>query len=417
MRAAPPEDLNQAAIRDLISQLNRNEAPEQTLAGAFDFLGLLLQLDVMFLHLYESQDHRLIFFQELGNHSFESEFLNFLRAPLIPLSKKMGREFYGVYRMKKSQVVLLDGSSYFLIPLLLAGKVVAILTLVTHPRNLTTPVKNSIELVCELLVGPLYSHLLLQRNDRLWARMETEINLAREIQNKLLPPGPPKVPGLRIAFKFSPMNKLAGDFLDFTRSREGSGLGFIVCDVSGHGVHAAFLAGMIKIALRPWELDPAHPVRNLKRLQEALKGKMAGNYLTMAMGYLEVDTGRLILSSAGHPPMLILRANGELERIEIRGRAILDYFARAFSYTQKEHKLEVGDKLVIYTDGAYESRDKDGGRLWEENFFQMIELYGKQSPEYLCQDIYDQVLHLTEGDGLQDDFTLLVIEYQGDGDG
>lgn len=242
--------------------------------------------------------------------------------------------------------------------------------------------------------------------------LDKDIILAKKIQDSLLPPRIPHIHNADFAYEYVPMMKVGGDFLDFYYDKENMDLSFYICDVSGHGVHAAFLATMVKMSLQFWGNYLDQPVRNLEKILDTLRGKMSGNYITLCMCYLNLHTGRLVVASAGHPPMLICRKNGELEVIRSNGHVLNDNYP--LTSVEIELMLAEGDRVVLYTDGFVESRNADLEMYGEEKFYAKCHELSGNPPQVFCKKMFEELYSFTGHEGAgDDDLTILMLEYKG----
>ena len=122
-----------------------------------------------------------------------------------------------------------------------------------------------------------------------------ELEIARRIQLSLLPQRLPRVSGLTIAARYRPMTAVAGDFYDFLEL-DAKRLGILIADVSGHGVPAALIASMVKVALAAQRDHADHPAAVLAGMNDVLCGQLAGQYVTAA--YLFIDTESRLIATA-----------------------------------------------------------------------------------------------------------------------
>ena len=143
--------------------------------------------------------------------------------------------------------------------------------------------------------------------------------IARQLQFSILPTTTPQLRNLRIAAVYEPMTEVAGDFYEYLPVDEYRA-GFLVADVSGHGVPAALIASMIKVAAQSvvaWADDPGELLR---RLGDILSGQLRGQFVSAAYLWIDTETRTARYSAAGHPPLLFWRAaDSELARIESNG--------------------------------------------------------------------------------------------------
>ena len=183
-------------------------------------------------------------------------------------------------------------------------------------------------------------------------RMKKQLSLAAEVQRRMIPSAPPKVPGYDIAYEFVPTYELGGDFFDFIEQSNGT-LVFVVCDVVGKGVRASLLMAAVRASLR------AHSayLDTLAKVIEAVNRDLCADTLpsdfaTMFFGLLDPKTNELSYVCAGHPPAIMVR-NGQRIELEAGGGVlgILD----DMKYQSGHIKLCKNDRLVIFTDGLNEA--------------------------------------------------------------
>ncbi len=239
--------------------------------------------------------------------------------------------------------------------------------------------------------------------------LEEQVSIAERLQKTLLPASPPVIDKLAIGFSYKPVIGIGGDFLEF-RTRGEAGLGIFICDVSGHGMVGALIASMVKMSLNQWDESLENPAKTLASIHDSLKGKLGHNFITACACYIDLATGTVKLASAGHPPLIIIRENGELERIKPRGRVITDIFASTFD--ESEFLIMPGDKVVLYTDGIIEARNTAGDLFEERRFEDFLRVSGKLTPQNLCDEVILKVNEFILGSpGLDDDITIIIAEY------
>src|SRR6202012_2102299 len=163
------------------------------------------------------------------------------------------------------------------------------------------------------------THLVLRGiREQLTLQLQTiqkELETARQIQMSILPTEIPKLDGLDIAARYIPMTSVAGDFYDFIAVDE-KHIGILVADVSGHGMPAALIASMLKIALSSQVDHATDPARVLLGLNKALCGKFEHHFVTAAYVFVDMEKGTLTYAGAGHPPLLLWGGSGEIRSVE-----------------------------------------------------------------------------------------------------
>ena len=154
--------------------------------------------------------------------------------------------------------------------------------------------------------GYVALRMVVDRERRLLS-IENELAVARRLQLSILPTATPDLRGARVAAVYEPMTAVAGDFYEFLPVDERRA-GFLVADVSGHGVPAALIASMIKVAVHSVAASAADPAELLVRLRGALHGHLRGQYVTAACLWLDTEARTARYSAAGHPPLALWRA-------------------------------------------------------------------------------------------------------------
>jgi phosphoserine phosphatase RsbU/P len=149
------------------------------------------------------------------------------------------------------------------------------------------------------------------------AALRQELDTARLIQSSWLPAEVPRLPGLDVAVRYVPAAEVAGDLYDFLPA-SGNRLGVLVADVSGHGVPAALVASMIKIAVAAQAADAAAPGKMLTGMSHIFHRRLRSQFITAVYLCLDVDAGSLRWANAGHPPPLLLR-RGEVKELAAAG--------------------------------------------------------------------------------------------------
>jgi sigma-B regulation protein RsbU (phosphoserine phosphatase) len=264
--------------------------------------------------------------------------------------------------------------------------------------------------VCTL--GYLVAHRIFAREENLFA-IQKELEIARQIQSSILPREPPRVAGLEIAARYLPMSAVAGDFYDFL-APEKNQLGILIADVTGHGVPAAIIASMLKVAYAGQAEHATDPARVLAGLNQALCGKFEDHFVTAA--YVFIDLGRHVLryAGAGHPPILYgNRSNGSARSIEQNG-FFLGMFPEAV-YKSVEISLQLGDRYVLYTDGLPESNSPAGEEFGLARCKQFLESHARLAAAAFADELLGKIaLWSTRHAGVsqEDDMTLIVIDYQ-----
>jgi sigma-B regulation protein RsbU (phosphoserine phosphatase) len=237
--------------------------------------------------------------------------------------------------------------------------------------------------------------------------IESELEVARQIQTSILPATVPQVDNLRIAAAYRPMTAVAGDFYEFIQP-DASHVGILVADVSGHGVPAALIASMIKVAVQSVVACAHDPAEVLRRLNGILHGQLRGQFVTAAYLWIDVDAGMAFYSAAGHPPLLCWR-NGEVRRIESNG--LLFGVLASPDYPVCEMPVHVGDRFLIYTDGVVEPENSAGDAFGDRRLEEVMRRNQSRSPSDFSADLLSEIGRWQPASVTQqDDITLVVID-------
>ena len=205
------------------------------------------------------------------------------------------------------------------------------------------------------------------RGEQARVALEGELATAREIQRSILPTSMPQIAGLRFHAHYDPASSVAGDLYDFLIIDERR-VGAIVADVSGHGVPAALIASMVKIAVTSQSRFAHEPASLLREVSRTLRGEVRRGFVTAIYLYFDSARACVEIANAGHPPPLLHRGN-EVREIGPRG-VVLGRFDG--TYAAESIALQPGDRIIAYTDGVIEARNARGEAFGEERLHEII---------------------------------------------
>jgi len=253
-------------------------------------------------------------------------------------------------------------------------------------------------------------------------RLQRELAIAREVQQRLLPSQMPCSPNVSCAAISLAAQEVAGDYYDVVALGDGA-FGVIVADVSGKGTSAAFYMAELKGIFQSVSRLTRSPREFLVRANEALAGSLGRTAFISAV-YAVVDeaAGTFTVARAGHCPVALARASGEVRLLRSHGLGLgLDrgaLFGRTLE--EKTLRLEPGDTLLLYTDGLVEARNAAG----EEYGYERLEAalarhHGKPPPALqnaLLEDLRrfaGRTAPAAEEESWEDDLTLVVLSWKG----
>jgi phosphoserine phosphatase RsbU/P len=237
-------------------------------------------------------------------------------------------------------------------------------------------------------------------------RQDSERELAREIQQGLLPPHAPRVPGFDVAARTRSCFQVGGDYYDFIRLDRGR-VGLVVADVSGKGTPASLMMASVHAWLQA-TAGTAPPVEVLQRLNRFLFAKtQTSRYVTLF--YAELDPGRRRLAyvNAGHVPPHVRRAAGGRERLTAGGPVL--GLLEEVELQEGEIDLGRGDLLAIVTDGVTEAESPAGGEFGDERVADAIEASARRGAEGVLEALVSEVDAWAGTAGCTDDLTALIL--------
>lgn len=241
------------------------------------------------------------------------------------------------------------------------------------------------------------------RTEEALVAIRNELEIARRIQTSILPEAMPELNGIQIAARYVPMSEVAGDFYDFLVVDDRR-VGLLIADVSGHGVPAALVASMVKVAIAA-QAEHAHdPAKVMAGLNSVLSGKLQGQFVTAAYLFLDMEARKASYSAAGHPPLLHYRAAEQSIHDVVENGLILGIMPFA-SYQSKEFTLDSGDRFLLYTDGVVEANQR-GEEFGEERVKQV--LLQPLSAQDICRSLGTEISAWSEGIA-HDDVTIVAV--------
>ncbi len=304
-------------------------------------------------------------------------------------------------------------SGTFATPVLAAGALALLLFVLNH--NLGQPLSpgTDLEPVGVLAFVAALGYAVIGnvfRGEAELVAVQRELETARQIQRSLLPREPPRVRGLDVAMRYLPMTAVAGDLYDFAALGP-TRIGMLVADVSGHGVPAAIVASMVKLAFST-QADHAHdPARVLAAMNGVLARQLASGFVTAVYAVIDTDRRSLTVASAGHPPLLIGHADGGVEAVN--GQGLVMGFMPEAAYTNREVDLRDGDLVFLYTDGVTEARSPSGDFFDDVRVTRWLAAANGRDARQLCDAALAELTAWRGRPGFEDDVTFVVARVAG----
>lgn len=243
-------------------------------------------------------------------------------------------------------------------------------------------------------------------------RLEKELDVARDIQRKILPNNVPQSNNFQVAALFVPAFEVGGDYYDFFEL-EDDRLGFIVADVSGKGISASFIMAEVKGIFESLSKLILNPRDLLIKVNEILKDSLdKKSFVTVIYGVLDKQSGEINFARAGHPPVLLC-SDSRVERLQPGGIGIgLDY-TNGFANSLKEMQivLKNDDILAFYSDGIPEAKNAGDDDFGYERFEQIILQNKNKNLDEITNILMHDLTLFSKDHSQHDDITLVLIKW------
>ena len=205
---------------------------------------------------------------------------------------------------------------------------------------------------------------------------------------------------------------VGGDFYDFFRIDQDR-LGFVIADVSGKGVPAAIFMAISRTVIRAIALTENSASMCMQRSNNILCQESVNDmFVTVFYGILNIHTGTVTYSNAGHNPPILMKKDGSISKVPPTGDMILGAINDA-CYHEKELKMSPGDNLFLYTDGVTEAMNTKHELYSEQRLLENCRTLAGKNPKEVVEKITETVGEFVVGAVQSDDITLLSISYKG----
>lgn len=249
-------------------------------------------------------------------------------------------------------------------------------------------------------------------------QLEQQLDLARSVQQDLLPEGQLRIPDVQLAAECIPAWGVGGDFYDVfpvSDGESGGGVGLVLGDVSGKGMPAALLMGVIHGAVRSsswaessWQHEDASA-----RLNSLLCERTSGaRFASMFWAYYHPSSETLHYINAGHcPPLVVQTRQGRTQVRALEGGGPVLGLLPGVYYQQSTEALKAGDSLILYSDGVVEAANAAGEQFGEDRLRQVVEDCAAGDMNNLRDRILQAVRSFTRTRQFDDDLTLLAVQF------
>lgn len=260
--------------------------------------------------------------------------------------------------------------------------------------------------------GLALENALLYENLREKERMEHELKIARELQQKLLPGTMPRLQNYEISAACIPAQEVGGDFFDFYKLQKGR-VAVVIADVCGKGTSAAFYMAQLKGMLLHLSENIESPKKLLIELNAKLYRSIQRNaFITMAYAVIDAGKNKISIARAGHNPIMVLDRNGQYQYLTPSGIGLGLDNGSVFTDRIEEIEYDLKDvqTMLFYTDGMTELMNENNEQFGENRLLEII----KTSQRFRAPEIKDKLLKEAEifrgGKPVHDDITLIILK-------
>jgi serine phosphatase RsbU (regulator of sigma subunit) len=250
-------------------------------------------------------------------------------------------------------------------------------------------------------------NILREENHELH-EIHKNLEIARKIQDSILPHEIPSSPEISIGIIYEPMEFMAGDFYDFNQLEENK-IGVLIADVSGHGIGAALICAMLKVAFSNQVSRFSEPDKVVSGIHDVLDSRVGDQFITLTYCVIDFEKMTLTAANAGHHSVIVYRpSTGAIYEIQAHGRVISVLGSRNLSV--ENFNLVYGDRVVLFTDGLIECRNSSGDMFGIEKLQNTVKDSGMQYPDFFLNSLKKALYTWRGSDKLEDDLTVITID-------
>lgn len=290
-----------------------------------------------------------------------------------------------------------------------SGEIVGALEVLNKQDSSFTPLDEDLASILSSLAGVAVQRQMLLEEYAEKQKLLHDLSVAREIQQSLLPPGNPEIPGFDIAGWNKPAEDTGGDYFDFIRF-PGEEVGLVLADVTGHGIGPALLTSECRALMRAVASLENNPAEVITRVNELLYGDLdSARFITLYFGVLKPKSNEIPYLSAGQAPLIFYsEKSGEGQFLEAT-TVPLGILPTMKIPATPTLRMEPGDTLALLTDGFFEWENEEGEPFGKERILDLIKMNRDLTSEALIAEFYREVLEFAGGTPQADDLTAVVV--------
>jgi phosphoserine phosphatase RsbU/P len=306
-----------------------------------------------------------------------------------------------------------ETKSELCVPLIHKGAVIGVLDLEHTRRNyFTEDHKRTMTTLAAQLAISIENARLYERIAKQEARLEHELDMAREIQLRLLPQELPKLRGASVAARFQPARTISGDMYEFLQY-SGDSTGIMIGDVSGKGAPAALYAALVAGILRSAADGEPSPAEMLALVNAALTERpISAQYISMIYALWDGAQGLLRIANSGLPRPIYSQGGGKTEIVQATGLPLGPFEDATFE--ELEIQVAPGDVFVFFSDGISDAANRAQENFGRARIEKIVAANHQKSAKQIADAIFKGVREFCDGCDLFDDETVVVLKIDKD---
>jgi sigma-B regulation protein RsbU (phosphoserine phosphatase) len=408
-------------LLDITKKISRSLDLQEVLNLVMDTLDSLIPYDAAGIFLLQCKDKELVPEGEEPCEFKAEAVRGYDIDELSDLHLKLGEGFIGSVALSTTPIISNDvrndpvyvnardqTRSEMVAPIISNDEVIGVFDLESDELNAYSEDDLEVLLMLASQVAIIIEKVMLHEVLIEKQRLESQLEVARQVQLELLPPHDPELAGFDISAYNFPTEEVSGDYYDWVRIYEDQ-IGIVIADVAGKGVPAALLMAFLRASLRAASHIGYATHISMAKVNYLLWESIERNqFVTAVYAILDAANGALSYSNAGHNPPLLVNASGNARFIE-RGEQPLGMF-RETRYHEYYLEFERGDVLVLYTDGATEALSPEGEEFGRARLAQAVKDNYDRPAREMIASLEIAILEWTNQKGANDDVTFFVIK-------
>lgn len=248
----------------------------------------------------------------------------------------------------------------------------------------------------------LLHHQILEKK-----KVEKQLQIAGEVQSRLLPQRPPVAKGYDFAGLCIPTYEIGGDYFDYIQIDKNK-LGIAIADISGDGIPAALIMTAFRALLRSQVKQHSNPSELMKLLNAQLSEfTRKKDFVTAFYGILDLQNHSFDYTNCGHNPPLLFRTNGNVETLDKGGPSLC--IVESPEFRRGKVELDAGDRMVFYTDGVTEIFNNNSEEFGLDRLKGVIESTPNTTASVLLDNIVSETKNFSQSEFYRDDYTLVIV--------